>query len=83
MGNEELVVYYIKDNERKRMDQARIEDQIDKLVNLLKYLLSKLKDISEDFQIEEFTARAGVELNAWILKADGGIEIKWERREGN
>lgn len=80
--SEDIELNYI---DRHKMTSAQLrgkslDDQIDKLVRALKRILEKMMDISDDFHITEFTAKAGVELGALILKADGGIEVKWERK---
>lgn len=79
--SEELVLNYIDTTKMTSMQLrgSKLEDQVDKLVKALKHILDKMKDMSEEFKITEFTANVGVEVEALILKADGGIEIKWER----
>jgi molecular chaperone GrpE (heat shock protein) len=76
--SEDLVFSYVDQyNRLQTLDDA--EDKIDKLVKVLQYVLNKMKDLSDDYQLEEFTATVGVELNALLLKPDGGISITWER----
>jgi hypothetical protein len=79
--SEELVLNYIDTTKMTSMQLRgiKLEDQIDKLVKALKHVLDKMKDMSEEFKITEFTVNVGVEVEVLILKADGGIEIKWER----
>jgi hypothetical protein len=53
-------------------------DQLDKLKSAIEYMLGKMA-ILGDYELSEFTAKAGVELGAWVLKADGSIEMKWTK----
>lgn len=55
-----------------------LEDQIDKLKRVLEYALKKMQKLG-DYELTEFAATAGIELGAWILKADGAVSFTWEK----
>jgi len=53
-------------------------DQIDKLKKAIQQLLEKMEKFGP-YELSEITAKAGIELGALIFKADGSIEMKWEK----
>jgi hypothetical protein len=53
-------------------------DQLDKLKLAVEHLVREMEKVG-DYELSEITAKAGVELGAWIFKADGSIEMKWTR----
>ena len=55
-------------------------DQLDKLKLAVEHMLRKMEKVG-DYELSEITAKAGVELGAWIFKADGSIEMKWTKPE--
>lgn len=81
MNNEpELEIQYV-DSVRKALVTIKgdkLQDQIDKIKNVLEYSLKRMQKLG-DYELTEFTASAGIELGAWILKADGGVSFKWEK----
>ena len=57
-----------------------IEDQIDKIKQVLTYALNEMSQLG-DYSLNEFTATIGIELGAWILTADGSIALTWKKPE--
>jgi len=55
-------------------------DQLDKLKSAIEYMLKKMEKLG-DYELSEFTAKAGVEMGAWVLKANGSIEMKWKKAQ--
>lgn len=55
-----------------------LTDQIDKLKRAIEYMLRKMEKLGK-YELSEFTATAGIELGAWIFKADGSISMKWTK----
>ena len=81
MGIEPKLEISYFDLETKKLGTIKGEDlekQIDKLKQVLEYALKKMQKLG-NYELSEFTASAGVELGAWILKADGSVSFKWEK----
>lgn len=57
-----------------------LTDQIDRLKTAIEYMLEKMEKLGH-YQLSEFTATAGIELGAWIFKADGSISMKWTKSQ--
>lgn len=55
-----------------------IEDQLDKIKQVLEYALKEMSQLG-DYTLNEFTAKVGSELGAWILTADGSIALTWKK----
>jgi hypothetical protein len=53
-------------------------DQLDKLKLAVEHMVKKMGKVG-DYELSEITAKAGVELGAWVFKADGSIEMKWTK----
>lgn len=53
-------------------------DQLDKLKSAIEYMLKEMEKLG-DYELSEFTAKAGVEAGFWVLKANGSIEMKWTK----
>jgi hypothetical protein len=53
-------------------------DQLDNLKSAIEYMLKKMEKLG-DYELSEFTAKAGVEAGFWVLKANGSIEMKWTK----
>jgi hypothetical protein len=77
---EEFEVTYFDPEEKapKTLKGKDFEDQIDKLKRALEAVLKKMQKLG-DYEINEFTAKVGIELGIFILKADGSISITWEK----
>jgi hypothetical protein len=76
----ELEVLYVNQETKTiaRLKSRDLTDQLDKLKKALEYMLRKMQKLG-DYELSEFTAKAGVELGVWIFKADGAIEMKWTK----
>ena len=76
----ELEVLYVDEKAKKvgRLSGKDLTVQLEKLKRALEYMLGKMQRLG-DYELSEFTATAGVELGAWIFKADGAIQMKWEK----
>ena len=79
--NDVLEISYIEKNEARSLKGKDLENEIDKLVSALKYMLEKTKDIHGEYKLTEFTATAGLKLGVWILEANGGVTLKWEYKD--
>jgi hypothetical protein len=53
-------------------------DQLDKLKSAIEYMLKKMEKLG-DYELSEFTAKAGVKAGFWVLEANGSIEMKWKK----
>ena len=75
-----LEVLYVDEKTKtvERLSGKDLTDQLEKLKKALEYVLKKMQRLG-DYELSEFTATAGVELGAWIFKADGAIQMKWKK----
>ena len=76
----ELEIKYLDSNTKglETIKGKDLEDQIDKLKRILEYALKKMQKLG-DYELTEFTASAGIELGAWILKSDGAVSFQWKK----
>jgi hypothetical protein len=73
------ITYFDHLNNRMALLKGRdLTDQLDKLKSVIEYMLRKMEKIG-DYELSEFSAKAGIEMGAWVLKANGSIEMKWKK----
>lgn len=73
------ITYHDHLQNRMALLQGRdFTDQLDKLKLAIEYMLKKMEKLG-DYELSEFTAKAGVEMGVWVLKANGSIEMTWKK----
>jgi len=74
----EIMYFDPEKNQMARLKGRDFAEQLDKLKRAIEYMLGKMQKLG-NYELSEFTAKAGVEAGIWVLKANGSIEMKWAK----
>jgi hypothetical protein len=74
----EITYFDTRTNRLASIKGRDFAEQLDKLKKAIEYMLGKMQKLG-DYELSEFTAKAGVEADVWVLKANGSIEMKWTK----
>ena len=77
---EEFEIQYL-DSKTGRLETLKgrdMTDQIRKIKRALEYMLEQMQKLG-DYEVSEFTCSAGIEIGAWVLKANGSVSMTWKK----
>jgi hypothetical protein len=66
-------------NAVKTVKASDLKKDIDKMKDLCLHVLKTMQTLG-DYELAEFSASASIEANVWIIKANGGVTFKWEKK---
>lgn len=78
--NESFEIQYVDKDAVKTLKGENLEREFEKLLASLKYILGKVKDVHDDYKLDNFTASIGVSFGAWVVTAEGGITLTWTKK---
>ncbi|MHA2174805.1 MAG: hypothetical protein ACXAB2_03690 [Candidatus Hodarchaeales archaeon] len=67
-------------NAVKKVKASDLKKDIDRMKNLCLHVLKTMQTLG-NYELAEFSANASIEADVWIIKANGGVTFKWEKKK--